>query len=133
MENMYEQVARRLRMLGVDYASEKDEAVIYATDKAESEILNETNQVSVPEGLRHAWIDMAAGFYLQEQKSTAQLQNCEIFGSAPMKSITEGDVSVTFASASDGVKTPEARLDELINKLINPPKSAFAKYRRFVW
>ncbi|MBQ7295994.1 MAG: hypothetical protein IJW86_07350 [Clostridia bacterium] len=134
MENIYSEVAKRLKVLGVHYATESDYAIIYAADNAETTIKNETNLDIVPEGLKFVWVDMAAGYFLQEKKSLGQLKICGVdLSEAPAKSITEGDVSITFASASDGVKSPEARLDELIKKLINPPQSAYARFRRLQW
>lgn len=132
--NIYSEVAKRLKSLGVHAASENDYGVKYATDNAETTIKNETNLNIVPEGLRYTWIDMAAGYYLQESKATGRLKICGVeLSEAPVKSITEGEVSITFASTSDGAKTPEARLDELIKRLINPPQSVYAKFRRIVW
>lgn len=134
MENIYSEVAKRLKMLGVDCANEEDFSILYATDNAETTIKNETNLDIIPVGLKFVWIDMAAGYYLQEKKAVGKLcvrgVNIE---EAPAKSITEGEVSITFASASDGVKTPEKRLDELIDRLINPPQNAYAKFRRIQW
>lgn len=133
-ENIYSEVAKRLKSLGVHAVVEKDYGVKYATDNAETTIKNETNLNIVPEGLKFVWLDMAAGYYLQEKKSIGQLCLRGVdLSEAPAKSITEGDVSITFASVSDGVKTPEARLDELIKKLTNPPDSVYAAFRRFKW
>lgn len=134
MEKIYSEVEKRLKVLGVQHASESDYAIIYAADNAATTIKNETNLDIVPEGLKFVWVDMAAGYFLQEKKSLGQLKICGVdLSETPAKSITEGDVSITFASASDGVKSPEARLDELINRLINPPQSAYAKFRRLQW
>lgn len=134
MEKIYSEVEKRLKALGVHHAAESDYAIIYAADNAATTIKNETNLDIVPEGLKFVWVDMAAGYFLQEKKSLGQLKICGVdLSETPAKSITEGDVSITFASASDGVKSPEARLDELINRLINPPQSAYAKYRRLQW
>lgn len=133
-EKIYTDVAKRLIALGVNSVNEKDYMVVYATDNAETTIKNETNLDIVPEGLRYTWIDMAAGYYLRENKASGRLKMCSVdLTDAPAKSITEGDVTISFAMGSDGAKTPEARLDELINKLTNPPQSVYAKYRRIVW
>lgn len=132
--NIYVEVEKRLKSLGVHRADKDDYAIMYAADNAETIIKNETNLNEVPDGLKFVWVDMAAGYYLQEKKSFSQLKICgEDFSQAPTKSITEGDVSITFASASDGAKTPESRLDELIERLINPPEGVYAKFRKIQW
>ncbi len=132
--NIYSELVKRLQILGVDCATENDYELKYAANKAESTIKNETNLDIVPEGLKFVWLDMAAGYYLQEKKAIGKLSLRGVdLSEAPAKSITEGDVSITFASVSDGVKTPEARLDELIKKLTSPPDSVYAAFRRFKW
>ena len=134
MENIYSELAKRLQMLGVECATDKDPLLAYAAENAETTIKNETNLDIVPEGLKFVWLDMAAGYYLSDKKTTGKLAIRGIdISEAPAKSITEGEVSITFASAADGVKTPEARLDELINRLTNPPESVYAAFRRFKW
>lgn len=52
---------------------------------------------------------------------------------APTKSITEGDISVTFAGASDGAQSAEARFDALLATLMHPAESTLAAYRRMRW
>ena len=53
--------------------------------------------------------------------------------SAPAKSITEGDVAITFAGASDGASSAEARFDALLAGLMRPPESTLAAFRRMRW
>ena len=53
--------------------------------------------------------------------------------SAPAKSITEGDVAITFAGASDGASNAEARFDALLAGLMHPPESTLAAFRRMRW
>ena len=73
MENIYSEVAKRLKMLGIDCANEEDFAILYATDNAETTIKNETNLDIIPVGLKFVWIDMAVGYYLQEKKAIGKL------------------------------------------------------------
>ena len=78
-------------------------------------------------------IDLVTEFYIGELP-VVRLDGVEGFDfSAPAKSITEGDVSVTFAGASDGAASAEARFDALLDKLIHPPNSILAAYRRLRW
>lgn len=134
MEQIYKQTVKRLENLGVQFIHEEDYNLVTAVDSSAEYIKAEINCGEIPEGLRYTWIDMAAGYYLRDKKATGHLKMCSVdLSEAPAKSITEGDVSITFASASDGVKTPEARLDELVKSLTNPPESVFARFRRFLW
>ena len=52
---------------------------------------------------------------------------------APAKSITEGDISVTFAGASDGASNAESRFDTLLSRLMHPAESTLAAFRRLRW
>ena len=132
--DIYNDVTARLWQLGYTVPSFgiADPAVSYAINHAAEKIKANINRTEIPDGLRHTWIDMAAGLYLFDKKSSGQLSDNFDF-TIPAKKITEGDVSVEFAGADDGSSTPEARFDNLINSLINPPAYLFARFRRFVW
>ena len=88
----------------------------------------------LPDGLFYTLVDMVAGQFLFDKKAAGALDGVEGFDfSAPAKSITEGDVSITFAGASDGAASAEARFDAMLDKLIHPADSIFAAYRRMRW
>lgn len=131
---MYDDVVIRLLQLGytVPASDTPDAAVTYAIDRAAEKIKANINRTDIPDGLHYTWVDMAAGLFLFDKKTSGQLGEGFDF-TAPAKKITEGDVSVEFAGAADGSSTPEARFDKLINSLINPPVYLFARFRRFVW
>lgn len=120
-------VIRRLETLGY---TEPAEDIDYAIDRAEAMILIKTNQKEVPEGLFYVWADMAAGIYLRNLKAAGGLDDLYDF-SAPAKSISEGDTSVTFAR-TDG-DTFEAQFDDTLERMINPPAEVFVAYRRLAW
>lgn len=134
MADIYTDVVARLASLGyaVTATDTPDAAVTYSINRAAEYIKAQINRTEIPEGLYYTHIDMAAGLFLKDKKDTNQL-GANFDFTAPAKKITEGDVSVEFTGASDGSLTPEARLDKLINSLINPPAYLFARFRRFVW
>ncbi len=134
---MYEQVVARITALGVTPGgADADKAAIqYAIDRAEQWIRNNINRPEVPDGLRFVWVDMAAGIYLNEQKALAA-DGGGIAGDAAgvVQSIKEGDTTVTFAtSGSTAGTSAAARLDTLIQSMINPPQEQLAAYRRIRW
>lgn len=97
------------------------------------EILCEINHDELPDELNDILADMVVGRLLYDAKA-AGLLPAETFDlSAPVKSITEGDVSVSFAGASDGAKTAEARFDALVDRLMHPPERVLGAYRRLRW
>lgn len=131
---IYDDVVMRLSQLGytVPKGDAPDAAVTYSIDRAAEKIRANINRTEIPEGLHYTWVDMAAGLFLFDKKAAGQLGEGFDF-SAPTKKITEGDVSVEFVGATDGSSTPEARFDEMLKSLINPPAYLFARFRRFVW
>jgi hypothetical protein len=129
------QVIIRLKALGYMTGSSAQEraGVRDAINRAERWIKNETNQKEVPLGLLHIWAGMAAAMYLSELQFSGKLDP-EIYDfDAPAKTITEGDTSVTFFGASDGVLTPQARFNKTLENMQNPSQSQLAAYRRIRW
>lgn len=96
----------------------------------EKDILADINQRVLPDGLFYVHVDMVAGQFLYDKKAAGGLDGLEGFDfSAPAKSITEGDVAITFAGASNA----EARFDALLAGLMHPPESTLAAFRRMRW
>lgn len=127
-------VCNLLNEYGVFDVSESDLFLDFAIMRAKETILTDIHHDEMPEGLKYTFIAMAAGFYLQDKKAAGQLKLESVdFSSAPAKQIKEGDVQITFATASDGSLTPEARFDALIHKLTHPDHSTLTRYRRLSW
>lgn len=79
-------------------------------------------------------VDMVAGHFLFDKKAAGGLDGLEGFDfNAPAKSITEGDISVTFAGASDGASNAESRFDAMLAQLMHPAESTLAAFRRLRW
>ncbi len=134
MADIYTDVVARLASLGftVTASDTPDAAVTYSINRAEAFIKSQINRTEIPEELYYTHVDMAAGLFLKDKKDTDQLGENFDF-TAPAKSISEGDASVTFAGVSDGSLTPEARFDKMVDAFINPPQSVFAAFRRLKW
>ncbi len=134
MDDIYEDVVARLAGLGyvINTSGTPDAAVTHSVNRAAEYIKAQINREEIPDGLYCTYIDMAAGLFLKDKKACSQLGTAFDFA-APAKSISEGDVSVTFAGASDGSLTPEARFDKMVDAFISPPQSVFAAFRRFKW
>lgn len=134
---MYDDVVARLRQLGYTLPEDgsPDTAISYSIECAAEKIRANINRTEIPDGLHCTWVDMAAGLFLWDKKAAGRLSEggMSLDLSAPAKRITEGDVSVEFMGASDGSQSPEARLDKLIDSIINPPAYLFARFRRLVW
>ena len=95
-------------------------------------IRNETNQPEIPEGLRYVAVGMVLGQYLSLKKGMGLLDIENLDLEAGIKQIQEGDTNTVFATG-EGSLTPEQRLDNLTNYLMNGRTNEFLRYRRIVW
>ena len=128
---VYEAVVSRLAMLGYTVTDNDETGLNFLIDKCEKDILADINQRVLPDGLFYVHVDMVAGQFLFNKKAAGGLEGFDF--DAPAKSITEGDVAITFAGASDGASSAEARFDALLAGLMRPPESTLAAFRRMRW
>lgn len=131
MEGVYEAVVARLSMLGYTVTDADKAGLEYLIHKCEVDILTNINHRELPKGLFYTLVDMVAGQFLFNKKAAGGLEGFDF--DAPAKSITEGDISVTFAGASDGSSSAESRFDTLLDHLMHPPDSVLAAFRRLRW
>lgn len=120
-------VRARLEALGYDLPEDEGPAVDMAVLRAECRLKALTNQREVPAGLLYVWADMAAGDHLAERKAVGGLEGYDF--SEAVKSVSEGDTSVTYT----GVASPEARFEALLARLWDPSEHILAAYRRIRW
>ena len=131
MPSVYDSVVSRLAMLGYKVTDEDKPAIEYLIPKCEVDILSNIHHRELPDGLFYTLVDMVAGQFLFDKKAARGLEGFDF--SSPVKSITEGNVSVSFAGASDGASNAEARFDALLDRLRRPPESILAAFRRIKW
>ena len=131
MEGVYEAVVARLSMLGYTVTDADKAGLEYLIHKCEVDILTNINHRELPKGLFYTLVDMVAGQFLFNKKAAGGLEGFDF--DAPAKSITEGDISVTFSGASDGASSAESRFDALLDRLMHPPDSVLAAFRRLRW
>ena len=118
----------RLAMLGYEVTDNDKTGLEYLINKCEKDILANINQKLLPDGLFYTLVDMVAGHFMYNKKAAGALEGFDF--EAPAKSITEGDISVTFAGASDGAQSAEARFDALLATLMHP---AYKKAVQGMW
>ena len=128
--DIFENVTARLSALGYTVLDSDCNFLNFNIEKAEAELKAATNQLEVPTGLYHTWIDMAAGLFLSDKKSAGAL-DCLYDFEAPVKSISEGDTSVSFAISDSG--SLENQFDAMLKKMITPDADLIVAYRRLVW
>lgn len=113
-----EQLRERLSDLGYETEENEKAILLNAIERAENTIMNNCNCEHVPEELRFVALDMAAGEYLLAAK-------CQGSDNAAVKSVTEGDVSVSFSD-----RTPT---EELVDELLCRGREEMLAFRRIKW
>lgn len=133
MEAYESAVESRLAMLG--YTATEDDwfALGHVIAKCRAELLANINRKEVPDGLFYTLVDMAAASFLHDKLAAGNLEIEGMDFSRQPKSITEGDVRVDFAGASDGAGSDEARFRSKLDAMMRPPESILGAFRRLRW
>ena len=130
---MYEAVVGRLLTLGYSAAVDDKPAIEYLIIKCRVELLANINRKELPDGLFCVLVDMAAGNFLHDKLAAGNLEIDGVDFSQQPKSITEGDVKVDFAGASDGVSSAEAQFRSKLEGMMHPPERVLGPFRRMRW
>ena len=122
---IYEEATARIAMLGYTVTAKDRPLIEYFINSAEAEALRRTNQSVIPDELHSIYIDMIAGSFLQLKRATGASLNAP---ELPIKSITEGDISITYAN------TPSTMtFDETLSIMASPSDEVFVPFRRLKW
>ena len=131
--DVYEAVVSRLAMLGYQATEQDKPAIDYLTGKCKVALLASIHHKDVPDGLIYTLVDMVAGSFLQDRLADGGLEIEGLDFSTDTKSITEGDVSVTFAGANDGTSSPEGRFLATLDGMVHPSEKILGAFRRLKW
>lgn len=123
---MQEDVISLLTAFGITVLPD-DPMIDFIVQSVTERIKNETNQITIQEGLHFVAVEMAAGQYLKWKSTCGQLEGLDL--EAAVKSIQEGDTNISFAVGT----APEQKLDHLIEYLIHGRTRELARYRRLLW
>ncbi|SDF61816.1 hypothetical protein [Sporomusa acidovorans] len=119
-------VSQRLQSFGYTPTDADSWMLSFCISKVESHIKNNCNVAEVPEGLRSVAVDMACGEFLFGKKQSGQAVGIDF--EAVVKSIAEGDTTITF----DSKNSAEAKYDALITYLMHREMD-FSAYRCIKW
>lgn len=133
MESLKEIVTMRLMTFGYT-VTEKDQLILkFVTGEAAQYVCNfcnfKTCPDDVPSSLQYVTADRAVGAFLQHKK-TFEPADLSIDLDMVVKQIQTGDTNTVF---SDGSKTTEQRLDELVQYLMNYGKQQMYSHRKVKW
>lgn len=126
---MLEMVIERLKDFGYEATDADKASLVFVIAKVEQSVLNECNLLEIPEELKYIVVNMACGEFLQTKFSLGQLDLGELDLDGALKSVTEGDVSVTLDNSFDDTK----KLQSLIGGLLATGKDELICFRKLRW
>ena len=126
MGAMLEVVKKRLESLGYNVTDADEWLLNFLIEKVDNYIENQCNITGIPENLFFFMVDMVCAEFLSNKKGIGQIEG--INEETAVKSIKEGDTTVTFAIADD-VSSFEGLLESMKVRL----QAELVKFRRLVW
>lgn len=132
-----EDLRLRLQMLGYTPSDKDIAALDYCVKQAVQTAKNECCFEEIPQEMAYAVIDLAAALFLSAcaaQVAAAWAQESgEQYGGPKIKTIQEGDTSITYMTNGEGDSTVESRLSALTATLKADVFSGFEPFRRIAW
>lgn len=129
---MHELIVKRIEALGYTVQDSDIPALEFIENSTNQYIINFCNVDKLPLGLTYVYVNAVCGEFLYQKKSSGGLGDTFAYGKAveaAIKSIQEGDVSVSF----DNTLNPEAQFDTLLNAMRTIDTSSLIRYRKLVW
>ena len=119
------------RLVSFGYTPTEDDAfsIAFGIQKVEHHILNMTNQNTIPEGLFEVMVDMVCGEVLNGLYGSGKLNIDGLDFDSIVKSMTEGDSSITFETNT----TREDRFTQLVTQLMNGKGCDLLCFRKMRW
>jgi len=124
-----EMITKRLEAFGYSLKPGDDFTLGFLIKKVENHIKGFCNIDIIPVDLDMAIADMVCSEFLFEKKATGALTLRDIDFGGAIKSISEGDTTVSFMDGG----TVEQKLDNFILYLADKHKVELYKYRKLVW
>ena len=119
-----------LTACGVTVEQPTDPLLDVLLEQVQQRILNDLHRPTLPAELEGVAVSMTVGEYLNWKRTSGGLDGFDL--DAAVKSIQEGDTSVTYA-LGEGSLTPEERLSNLIDHLLHGRVDELCRFRRLAW
>lgn len=122
------EVKERLEWLGYVVSESDEVALQFCIDRTEEHIKNVCNLDELPDELKYKAVDMVCGVFLGNLSELNRLEGYAAEDNRLIKSITEGDTTVTYQDSEDR----SACIKALINGL-KGDESELYSFRRLRW
>ena len=129
LDRLVESVLFRLVSFGHQPTKDDVFSIAYGSQKVRNHILNQTNQGKIPEGLFEIAVDMVCGEFLNGMYLCGTLNMDGLDFSGIVKSVTEGDTSVSF----DANGQDDEKIVKLIAWLMGGKGCDLLCYRKMRW
>lgn len=129
---MLPNVIKRLKSFGYTFDEKDTDTLNFIIEKTEELIKSTCGISDIPKAVHCAEVDMVTAEFLEQKKASEPAALSAIDLDAAVKSIQEGDTTITYAVDS-GTLTPERRLDLVIEMLKNSGRAVFCANRCVVW
>lgn len=103
--------------------------ILFSIQKAEAHILNQTNQATIPDGLSEVAVDMICGNFIQTKYLSGKLCLTDLHLDDIVRSVTQGDTTVTF----EPNESDESKIRKMIDWLMNGKGCDLLCYRKMRW
>lgn len=128
-DKLIEAVLQRLVSFGCTPTKDDVFSIAFGIQKVYNHILNMTNQATVPEGLFEVNVDMVCGEVLYGNYLSGKLELDNLDFDGIVKSVSEGDTSVTFESSGQD----EEKFRQLVEWLMKGKGCDLLCYRKMRW
>lgn len=122
------EVKERLEWLGYVVSESDEVALQFCIDRTEEHIKNVCNLDELPDELKYKAVDMVCGVFLGNLSELNRLEGYAAEDNRLIKSITEGDTTVTYQDSEDR----SAGIKALISGL-KGDESELYSFRRLRW
>ena len=122
-------VIRRLLSFGYEVTDGDAWTIAFTMQKVTNQILNETNQPFVPDGLIEVFVDMVCGEFMTVKYDIGSLNLSTLDLDGAIQSVKEGDTTVTFSASG----SPEVKFKELLSWLMHGKEGDLLCYRKLRW
>ena len=129
LNRLIETVLQRLVSFGCTPTKDDVFSIAFGIQKVQNHIRNVTNQEKIPDGLFEVTVDMVCGEVLNGLYLSGKLELDNLDLDGIVKSVSEGDTSVTFEANGQG----EDKFRQLVAWLMDGKGCDLLCYRKMRW
>lgn len=129
LNGLIESVLQRLVSFGCTPTKDDVFSIAFGIQKVQNHTLNQTNQEKIPDGLFEVAVDMVCGEVLLGNYLSGKLEMDNLDFDGIVKTVSEGDTSVTFADGGQD----EEKFRQLVEWLIKGKGCDLLCYRKMRW